>query len=207
MQCLSHGLDEYADLGFPAVMRRADQVLSRDEERALVGRLQAGDPDAFAAIVARYAERLTRFAFYIVGSHDAADDVVQQVWVQLWERRAIVEPDQLTPYLYRAVRNRALNEQSASAVRERFRANVQAEAATGTATAAVPSPEDAVLTIAVVQAAVDRLSDRRRLAIRLRLEEELTHAEIAEILGVSAVAAQRLVARAIADLREILWGV
>lgn len=185
----------------------ADSKLSRDEDRSLVGRLQAGDPAAFAAIVARYTERLSRFAFYIVGSRDAADDVVQQVWVQLWERRTTLEPDQLTPYLFRAVRNRALNEQSAAAVRERFRANVQAEAATGTIAAAVPSPENEVLTTAVVQAAVEQLSERRRFAIRLRLEEELTHGEIADILGVSAVAAQRLVARAIADLREILWGV
>jgi DNA-directed RNA polymerase specialized sigma subunit len=40
--------------------------------------------------------------------------------------------------------------------------------------------------------------------LRLRLEEELTHAEIADVLGVSPLAAQRLVARAIADLRQLL---
>jgi hypothetical protein len=34
----------------------------------------------------------------------------------------------------------------------------------------------------------------------------MTHAEIAEVLGVSPIAAQSLVARGIADLKKIIWG-
>jgi RNA polymerase sigma-70 factor (ECF subfamily) len=176
-------------------------------ERALVRRLREGDPEAFAMLIARYTNQLARFAFYIVGSRDGADDIVQQVWTHLWEQRAMLDPERFKPYLFRAVRNRALDEQSATYVRERYRTNVLAEATAGTLANAVPSPEETVLTKAVVQAAIEQLPERRRLAIRLRFEEEMSHAEIADVLGVSSVAAQRLVSRAMADLREIILGV
>jgi RNA polymerase sigma-70 factor (ECF subfamily) len=174
-------------------------------ERVLVGRLRQGDPEAFATLMAQYTNRLTRFAFYTVGSRDAAEDVVQQVFVDLWERRATLDPDHLKAYLFRAVRYRALNERTSQAVRQRYTTTIQAEAEAGAIPTVVPSPEERVLTSAAIQAAVKQLSERRRLAIRLRLEEEMTYPEIAESLGVSPMAAQRLVARAMADLRTLLW--
>jgi RNA polymerase sigma-70 factor (ECF subfamily) len=152
-----------------------------------------------------YVERLTRFAFDIVGSDDSADDVVQQVFVELWERRASLNPAQLKPYLFRAVRNRALDDRKATIVRNRYRTNVEIEAAAGIMAAAIPNPEDHIITDTTIQAALNQLSERRKLAVRLRFEEEMTHAEIAQVLGISSMAAQSLVARGIADLRTILW--
>ncbi len=178
------------------------------DDRALVACLRDSDTRAFAVIMGKYMNPLTRFAFSIVGSHDVADDVVQYVFVRLWERRHKLHPDsQLKPYLFHVVRNRALNEQSANSVRDRYQANAQADAIAGVLPSVVSSPEDEILTNAVVQTAIEQLSERRRMALQLRLREELTHAEIAEILEISAMAAQRLVARALADLRKIIWGV
>jgi len=177
----------------------------RESDRVIIQRMRQNDSRALAALVASYANRLTRFAFNTVGSRDSADDVVQQVFIQLWERRATLDPEcRLKPYLFRAVRNRALNESQASTTRDRYRRDVQAAVAGGTVSGAVESPEGAILTAAAVQASIAQLPQRRRLALALRLTEEMTHAEIGEVLGVSSEAAQRLVARAIADLREIL---
>lgn len=185
----------------------ADPEGSHAWERALVDRLRAGDHDAFVRLLTHYTDRLLRFACSLVGSRDGADDIVQQVWVQLWDRRAVLDLTHLKSYLFRAVRNRALDERDATIVRERYRAIVQAEASAGTISALHPSPEDEILTDATIWAALERLSDRRRLAIQLRIQEEMTHAEIADVLGVSPLAAQRLVSRAMAELRKIIWGV
>ena len=171
----------------------------RDADRMLSAQLRDGNPDAFARVVVQYTDRLTRLAFYITGARDSADDVVQDVFVDLWERRDALRVESLKSYLFRAVHNRALNDRKATAVRKRYQLTALAEAE-----AAAPSPEYRVLTQAAVQSAVDQLAERRQIAIRLRFEEQMTHAEIASILAISPLAARLLVARALADLREFL---
>ncbi len=179
--------------------------LNRDTERALVARLHEGDTTAFRVLVETYMDSVTRFAFYIVHSRDSADDIAQNVFVGMWEYRARLDPDRpLKPYLFRAIRNRALNERKSNAIRERYRSDVQADAEAGSLRAFEPSPEGVILDTMAVQAALEQLSDRRQLVLRLRLEDELTHAEIAEVLDLSYEAAKRLVARALADLQKIL---
>lgn len=173
--------------------------------QALVERLRQGDPDAFARLMTQFIDPLTRFAWYLLGSRDAAEDVVQQVFVEIWERRTDLSPEIMRPYLYRAVRNRVLNERRYNDVRQRFVAEKQAQASYDSSLASTASHEDDILTTEAYRIAIGQLPERRQLAVRLRVEEEMTHAEIAEILGISSVAAQSLVARGLAELRSILW--
>jgi len=96
------------------------------------------------------------------------------------------------------VHNRALDERKAAAVRSRFRdAGIAG-------TSVEPSPEERILAKAVVWTAVDQLSERRRLAVRLRFTEQMTHTEIGQVLGISPLAARLLVTRALSELRTIL---
>jgi RNA polymerase sigma-70 factor (ECF subfamily) len=177
----------------------------RDQEQLLVAQLRAGDAQALASLMAQYANSLARFAFYIVDSVDVAEDIVQRVFIQLWTHRDTLAPDShLRAYLFRLTRNQALNERSASAVRARYRMGEGGQAAEWDDATTLESPEDNILTDLMVQDALEQLPERRRQAVRLRLKEAMTHAEIAEVLGVSIVAAQHLVARAISDLRKIL---
>jgi len=174
-------------------------------EPFLVARLRDGDTTAFAELVRHYMNSAMRFATHLLGSRDAAEDIVQSVFIHVWERRSTLDPARsFKSYVFRAVRNSALNDRKAAAVRQRYQTAVQDELASGTTQGSVASPERRVLDTATVQAALQRLSDRRRIALRLRLIDELSHAEIADVLGISATAAQSLVVRAIADLREIL---
>lgn len=183
----------------------ANNDAPRRAEYALIGRVRIGDQEAFATLVATHIKGVTRFAYAIVGSLDAADDVAQSVFIYLWEHRASLDPTRpLMPYLFRIVRNRAFNEWNANAVRERYRDRVQADAAAGTLPASVMGFEGAVLNAATLEAILRQLPERRRLAIRLRFNDQLTHAEIGEVLEISAEAAEKLVFRALKELREIL---
>ncbi len=185
-------------------MAESDKEI-RSQESAMVRQIQHGDVHAFTAFVAQYVESVTRFAFYMLGSHDTADDIAQHVFISIWDQRHLLDPARpIRPYLFRIARNRALNEQKAIAVRERYASECQHDAGVGVESASVPNSEDSVLTSATVQAALARLPERRRLVLRLRLEDEMTHAEIGEALGMTPEAAQRLVSRALADLRKIL---
>lgn len=173
-------------------------------ERALVAQLCQGDARAFAAIMERYMARLILFAHRMVGTRDLAEDIVQNVFIQVWERRTTIDPARpIKSYLFRAVQNRALNERKAARVRDQYRQWVQEAAEAGIISGIIPSPEGDILTATAVWSAMAQLPERRRLALQLRLEE-LTHAEIGEVLGLSPLAAQSLVARAIASLRDRL---
>lgn len=174
-------------------------------ERALLARLVQGDSEAFAALVDRHLNRVTKFAVYLTGSDDMAEDIAQAVFIQLWERRATVDPNRpLRPYLLRAAHNRVIDEQRAGAVRQKYHEYVRASAIAGSIRAAVPSPESGILATATVHEAIRHLSERRQLALRLWFEEEMTAAEIADTLSISPTAADRLVRRALAELRQIL---
>lgn len=182
-----------------------DADIDQDQERVLLARIRDGDEQAFTTLVTLYLDAVTVFAFYIVRSHDAAEDIAQSVFVSLWEGRHNLDAVRSAKsYLFRSVRNRALDEQKANAIRARYSAAMQAEAETGTRSAAAPSIEEALLTASTVQAAMLQLSERHQVALRLRIHDEMTHAEIGEILEISPETAQRLVSRAVANLRKIL---
>ncbi len=174
-------------------------------EQVLLDLVREGDEYAFTKLVTRYLDPVTRFAFYIAGSHDVAEDIAQSTFVSLWERRgSLGEVRSLKSYLFRMVRNRALDERKAFLVRERYQNAVQAEMQLDISPPYTLDTEEALLRAESVQAALAQLSDRHQLALRLRMEDGMSHAEIGEILGLSPETAQRLSSRALASLRKIL---
>lgn len=150
-----------------------------DVTPSLVARLRAGDHDAGALLVAAYAEPLRRFAARYVGDADARD-VVQEVFCEVLASRTV--PDDFRAWVYRSVRNRALN-----VVRGRRRRPAErlvtaapiAADATGIPTA-LAREEDA----ARAAAAVRTLSPRQQEVLHLRYGEGLARAEIAKVLDV-----------------------
>src|SRR5687768_1238064 len=77
---------------------------------ALVDRIRNGNALALDELLRAYATRLLDVALPYVGSDDAAKDVVQDTFIKLWDTRdRLVIHGSTAAYLYRAVRNRALN--------------------------------------------------------------------------------------------------
>jgi RNA polymerase sigma-70 factor (ECF subfamily) len=150
-----------------------------DVTPSLVARLRAGDDDAGAVLVASYGEPLRRFAARYVGDADARD-VVQEVFCEVLASKTV--PDDFRAWVYRAVRNRALN-----LLRGRRRNGAErldtgaplAADATGIPTALARGEQGAR-----AAAAVRTLSPRQQEVLHLRYGEDLARAEIAQVLGV-----------------------
>lgn len=186
---------------------RADHNVTApsEQDRVLLKRIREGDTSAYTSLVLQYLYPVTRFAYNIIGTEDAAEDLAQNAFVQLWERRASLEDIRsIKAYLFRIVRNTALNERKANSVRKRYQDLFITEMRSGSTLGVIESPENLMLTTETIQAAINELPGRRRTILRLRIEEELSHAEIGEILGLSPQAAQVLAGRALADLRKKL---
>lgn len=203
---LSWRRDHAGQLRGQGVTDRATQanvLYSSDAELAV--RLRDGDESALVHLVDTHFERVVTFVAYMLGSYDAAQDVAQDVFVRLWERRDTLDPARgIAAFLFTLARNAALNDIKYRQVRKRYQDRLRAEASLLPDAGSVPSREEEILSVATVQLALRQLSDRRELAVRLRVEEQLGYDEIAQVLEVSPAAAERLVQRGLEELRKIL---
>jgi RNA polymerase sigma-70 factor, ECF subfamily len=147
-------------------------------ERILVSRCQAGDERAFEEIVSTYGPRLRYYLLKQLGSPEAADDVVQEVWLDVY--RGIVRlrrPDAFRAWIYRIARDRAFR-----ALR-RARVPCQLPDEAEWAAAEVEDDGFSAEDARRVHAALDRLSPSHRDVLLLRFIEDLPYDEIAQITG------------------------
>lgn len=89
----------------PVSDQRAD-----DDERALIQRVQTGDHDAFDALFQRHFPTVYRQAFRLVGNQAEAEEVVQEVFLTLYEKAQTFRgASALSTWLYRITMNAALS--------------------------------------------------------------------------------------------------
>jgi RNA polymerase sigma-19 factor, ECF subfamily len=175
--------------------------LQREPER--VEGIRAGDPSAFEAMFHAYHAPLCSFACRYLGARDLAEEIVQEVFLCIWERKESWEVrTSVRSYLLTAVRNAALSYLRHERVVRRRQAEVRDIHETVAA-----SPEGRTLeaeTVAAVRQAIGRLPDRCRLVFTLHREQGLTYAEVAEVLGISPRTVEVQIGRALKSLRKNL---
>jgi len=173
----------------------------------LVVRIRGGDRPAFDALMDRYADGLLRIAFGYLKSSADAEDLVQDLFLSIWRTREQWQPQgAVMAYLAVAVRRRALNVLKHHRVEMTYAARVADEGAHDDVSAMTP-PADAELASsderATLSALLSQLSDRARMALLLRYDQQQSFAAVGEIMGISALAARQLVWRALEQLRRL----
>ncbi len=170
-------------------------ALRTQPDRRLVTLVREGYETAFEEIVRRYGKPLTRYAAAIVGGR--AEEVTQDAFSKalLALRRDDAEIE-LRPWLFRIVRNTALND-----LRDRPpSAEVLAEAIAGGQSPAEELERREELTDLMQR--LQSLPEPQRAAIVMRELEGLSHEEIAKALGLSGGAARQAIYRARRTLRD-----
>ena len=170
-------------------------ALRTQSDRRLVTLVRDGYETAFEEIVRRYRKPLDRFAASIVGGHseDVTQDAFSKALLALRGSEAEIE---LRPWLYRIVRNAALND---------LRARPPAAAELPETIAAGPSAAVEAERREEMSDLMERLRalpEPQRAAIVMRELEGLSHEEIAAALGVSGGAARQAIHRARTALRD-----
>ena len=170
-------------------------ALRAQPDRRLVDLVRDGYDAAFEEIVRRYRRPLDRFAAAIVGgrSEDVTQDAFSKALLALRGSEAEIE---LRPWLYRIVRNTALND-----LRDRAPVTAElSEALPGARSAA--AEVEAREELRELMERLRALPEAQRAALVMRELEGLSHEEIAAALGVSGGAARQVIFRARAALRE-----
>jgi len=148
--------------------------------------IYAGNEQCLAELYRLFSKRLHHFARVITRSPEIAEEIVEDVFVKLWSNRhRINEVENLTVYLYVAVKNRSLNaisQKASELIRAPFD-DLDIEAAQITS-----DPYNLLITAEMMkrmQQAVDNLPPRCKMIFKLVREDGLKHREVAEILNIS----------------------
>ena len=151
----------------------------------LQSQVAVGDTRAFRQIFDALFSNLTKFSFSFVHSKEAATEIVDELFVQLWVKRAdIMKINDLRVYLYTATKNASLNYISKKAKQIELEPyeNLQVQMTD------VVSPEQIMITKEMLQKikeAIDSLPPRCKLIFKFVREDGLSYSEVAEILGLS----------------------
>lgn len=146
-------------------------------EQLTVLRAQSGDDAAFARLVEHYHPRLLYFVRRLAGE-SAADDILQNVWLDAYNQKGRLKaPEAWSVWLYRIAHNKAVQ-----AIRKDARYQPLSEteiASDAPVDDSSWSAEDAAL----VHQAIETLSPEHREAVTLRFIEDMSYADIAEVVG------------------------
>jgi RNA polymerase sigma-70 factor (ECF subfamily) len=189
----------------------------RDPDIRLMLRVRdADDASAFSELVERFQHRLVGVMHHLVGNHDEAEDLAQEVFLRVYRTRQRYSPSaKFSTWLFTIANNLALN-----SLRDRKR-RPHLPLAGGDSTMLGPRPADRVPDAkdpppthnlqfqemaGVVRQALDDLNERQRMAVVLNKFEDMGYAEIAEVMGLTSKAVKSLLSRARGKLRTALQG-
>jgi len=152
------------------------------EDSALLARVAAGDERAFELVYERYAPSLLAYAQTLLGERGPAEEALQDTFVAVWRNARTFEGrSTVRTWLFGICRRQALKR-----LRGRRPDPLPEEHALEVASDA-PQPEAVVLAradAAAVAAALATLPPAQREVLELAFAAELSHAEIAQVLGV-----------------------
>lgn len=160
-------------------------------EHQLLREAQGGSCEAFEQLHALLEPPVRRFVYRLIGHAQEAEDITQDTFIALYTNLRSIHPaERLRPYVFRIARNRCYDalrrhgryeqvslDEEPMDLRVSFQHSTLADA-----------PEDVthwLLLRLEVQEAIDRLPELQRQTLILYCEEELTYAEIAEVMSVS----------------------
>ena len=167
-----------------------------------LARLRAGDHAAFDAIFRQWYEPVVRSANRVLHDPGVAEELSQDVFLELWRRRETLAPDSsVAGYLMQAVRNRALNHLRHLQVQKK--SAIYVEALSEPAEHADADTQAGELQDAIREA-IEALPPRTREVFLMSRERNLRYSEIAEQLGVTVKAVEANMSRALRQLREKL---
>lgn len=192
----------------PCASQNRGSTSDPNAEAQWPARIRKGEVAALEALYDAYYTRLCRYAEGYVRVREVAEEVVEDLFVRIWERRAEWEVrSSLRRYLYGAVRKAALQQLRDREIREGIHHYIGLTGRSPAMGEAAPSPEDEIEVRELelrFKKVIHRLPERPREAFLLARQHDLSYAEIAEIMEISISTVEKHVARAAGELKETL---
>ena len=170
-----------------------------EDDSLYVKQVQAGNAEAFGVLYDRYLDKIYRFIYYKTFNKETAEDLTSEVFHKALLKISSFDIDKgsFSTWLYQIARNRVIDyyrtAKSVVPLEDVFDIGVDER---------TPETLDAVAKLGEVTEYLKTLSAKQREIITLRVWEEKSYREIAELIGGSEDSVKMAYSRSIKELRE-----
>lgn len=172
------------------------------EEREFILSLKAGDMDAYRILFSRYYPKFLHFATALTGRRDAAEDIMQDVFVKIWKNRGrLDENGSIHSYIYVLTKREILNY-----LRSRHISDPMPDDDGILSEDSVNNTVSAREMAAVVEGIVSEMPQPKRRIFIMNRFNGLSTKDIARIMSLSVRAVNYHIETALAFLKERLAG-
>ncbi|HKP32095.1 MAG TPA: RNA polymerase sigma-70 factor [Chitinophagaceae bacterium] len=172
-------------------------------ERALAMRVANGDEHAFRVLYDTYYDLVYRRAFTFLHSSELASDVVQEVFIKIWNYRAkLPEINNIKNFIFVVARNQIITDLRRKAL---VSYNVNEDADVAEDESFLPDNQLSLKQVrAIVNDAIEQLTPQQKIAFKLSRNEGLSYAEIAKQMELSPLTVKTHISKAIQSIRQYL---
>ena len=177
-------------------------------EILLLQKIAQGDKHAFAEFYDHFSGVLFSAALRVLNNREATEDVIQDVFIQIWEKAPLYDATRGKPLTWAMTltRNKSIDRLRSLQRRARLHDDAGKEAQTTEQFDGHSALDDVENTErgAIVRAAVGKLTKEQRQALEMAFFGSLTHTEIAERLGEPVGTIKARIRRGMMKLRDVL---
>jgi len=170
--------------------------------KELLLEIRNGDNKAFGKFFRSSCQPLVNFTYRFVKDIRIAEELVQDVFVSIWQNRTRINPDlDFKVYLFKAAKNKALNYLKGLKANDNLLLNIDLSSCR------VKTPYDGLNEKEIGEAiaqGLENLPDKCRLIFAMNRFDGLTYKEIAETLNISIKTVETQMGRALKFLRKSL---
>jgi len=171
-----------------------------EAEREAIEACRRGEREAFDRLVERYQRDVYRLCYRYVNNHEDANDLAQDVFLKAWKAIGRFRGESaLSTWLYRIAVNACLNFRAVRRPATQDLPEALADPQPGAASL-LEEDDDARR----VRAAVQRLPEKQRATVILKVYQELTHEEVAAVLGSRVGTVKANLFHALGNLRRLM---
>jgi len=171
-------------------------------DKRLMELLQDGDEKIFGQVYKTHFKNLYAYAFSILKNEVAAEEMVQNVFLKIWEKREQLPADiPLRAYVYRSVHNESLNYLKHQKIKSRYKLHVVSTAKTHEHIISKHSHSELEKKLRI---ALNELPEQCRTIFQMSRFEELKYREIAVRLNISVKTVENQMGKALKFLRTKL---
>ena len=172
---------------------------TRDDERAALEACRRGEREAFDLLVERHQRDVYRLCYRYLGNHEDANDMAQEAFLKAYRGLGSFRGDSaFSTWLYRIAVNACLNFRAARKPAEELPETLPDRRAPASERLLEEEKHKRV------RAAVSRLPEKQRATLILKVYHDLTHEEVAKILGSTVGTVKANLFHALGNLRKLV---